>query len=57
MSKQRHDKGWKKRNSRRRPERPVTGTPWLARQLVERGIADPVILDKMQLPRSPEDAA
>lgn len=55
MSKQRHDKGWNKRNRRQRPVGPVTGAQWLAHQLVDRGIADPVILGKIPQQPGPSD--
>lgn len=49
MSQQRHDTGWKKRN---RPSKPRAGdrinTAGLARDLVNRGLADPLILGNIR---------
>jgi len=56
MSKQHHDTGWKKRNAEptRRSEGINAGR--LARSLVDRGLADPVILGNMRLyyPKEPK---
>lgn len=44
MGKQKHDIGWKKRQPSKKPE-PMEKPGYLARQLVDRGLASKSILD------------
>lgn len=48
MGKQKHDIGWTKRQPRNRPE-PIQSGGKLARELVERGLASPNILDAQRM--------
>lgn len=48
MSKQRHDTGWKKRHAEAAPRSEPINASRLARNLVDRGLANPVILGPMR---------